>query len=56
MERERDGASRRNVNFAATMGFVMSGGVMGRWNRARGDQVDEGQILWNNRAVSVFIF
>ena len=44
------------MNFAATMGFVMSGGVDGEDGTACGDQVDEGQILWNNRAVSVFIF
>ena len=42
------------MNFAAA-GFVMSGGVDGEDGTVRGGQVDEGQILWNNRAVSVFI-
>ena len=52
---ERDGASR-NMSFPMAVGFVMSGGVDGEDGTACGDQVDEGQILWNNRAVSVFIF
>ena len=43
------------MNFAAATGFVMSGGVDGEDGTMRGGQVDEGQILWNNRAVSVII-
>ena len=44
------------MSFPTAAGFMMSGGMMGKMNHARGDQVDEGQILWNNRVVSIFYF